>query len=368
MTPNEWQDLGPVEDFQKTPVTEAQAGRHKVAISFKDGEFGAVSNVCNHAGGPLGQGRLDGDYIICPWHHWKYHRKTGCGEPGYEKEAVPSYALRIENGHLFLRLEALTQRNKLPHPQHPVARPVRREEGPIRVAGISTSVMDPKNPRYSTSEALLQISLEHAASELACETRLIRLNDLQFRNCEGYYSKSARACTWPCSITQRDKKDEMTEVYEALVHWADVVLISTPIRWGAASSLYFKMAERLNCVQNQMTIADKVLIRNKVAGFIITGGQDNIQAVAGQLLMFFSELGFYFPQFPFIAHSRGWSAEDMEQNVTAVMKSEELRKGAKDLVRRAVQMSQNLLKFESAAEKTARGGRKAHRLEAMKNQ
>lgn len=206
--------------------------------------------------------------------------------------------------------------------------------------------MDQKNPRYSTSEALFQVSLEHAVSGLACETRLLKLNELRFRHCEGYYSKSAQACTWPCSITQMDKKDEMAEVYEVLVHWADVVLISTPIRWGSASSLYFKMAERLNCVQNQIAIADKALIRNKVAGFIITGGQDNVQAVAGQLLMFFSELGFHFPRFPFIAHSRGWSAEDMENNVMFVMESEELKKSAKDLVQRAVESAGVLLKLD----------------------
>ena len=99
------------------------------------------------------------------------------------------------------------------------------------------------------------------------------------------------------------------------------IIVATPIRWGAASSLYFKMAERLNCVQNAVTIRNQVLIRNKVAGFIIVGGQDNIQAVAGQMLGFFAELGFIFPQFPYIAHSRGWSHEDMELNVEIVRNS-----------------------------------------------
>ena len=47
---------------------------------------------------------------------------------------------------------------------------------------------------------------------------------------------------------------------------------------------------------------ERQLIRNKVAGFIIVGGQDNIQAVAGQMLSFFAELGFLFPKFPYIAH------------------------------------------------------------------
>src|SRR6185436_4526967 len=110
-----------------------------------------------------------------------------------------------------------------------------------------------------------------------------------------------------------------------IVFWADVVMIATPIRWGSASSLYFKMAERLNCVQNQITLRNRVMLRNKVASFVITGGQDNVQAVAGQMLCFFGELGCSFPQFPFIAHSRGWTAEDMERNVEVVQRSEELR-------------------------------------------
>ena len=64
-----------------------------------------------------------------------------------------------------------------------------------------------------------------AARDLSAETRLIKLNDLKFRNCEGYYSKSAQACTWPCSITQMDANDQMDQVYEALVHWADAIII-----------------------------------------------------------------------------------------------------------------------------------------------
>ena len=126
------------------------------------------------------------------------------------------------------------------------------------------------------------------------------------------------------------------------------------------------MAERLNCVQNQITIKDRVLINKKVVSFIITGGQDNIQSVAGQLMGYFSELGFYLPQFPYIAHSRGWSAEDMEQNVAAVQQSEELREGTRALVERAVETARRLLKGKARPEKLARGGRKAQRLETQR--
>ncbi len=258
-----WHDLGPVEQFKKAPLTEVNAGRTKLAISWQNEQLGAISGICNHAGGPLGQGTLDAEYVVCPWHHWKFHCRTGRGEPGYEEDAVPSHALKVEGGHLYVQFEPQTPRRKKPHPPHPLERPIKREPGPIRVVGLSTTAMDRDYPRYSTSEALLQVALDHAASELACATRLIRLDQLRFRHCEGYYSKSARACTWPCSITQMDPEDRMEQVYEALVHWADVVLLATPIRWGASGSLYYKMVERLNCVQNQITIKDNVLIRNK---------------------------------------------------------------------------------------------------------
>jgi multimeric flavodoxin WrbA len=235
-----------------------------------------------------------------------------------------------------------------------------REPGPIRVAGISTTGMDRANPRTSTSELLLEAALRHAEATGAT-TKLIRLAELSFRHCEGYYSKSAQACTWPCSITQMDPKDQLDRVYDALIHWADVVLVATPIRWGAASSLYFKMAERLNCVQNQVTIRNRVLIKNKVAAFIVIGGQDNVQGVVGQMLTFFGELGFIFPQFPFIGHSRGWSAEDMENNVIEVERSEDLREGAEQLVLRAIGVARDLIERQPP-DTIAHGGRKAQPL------
>src|SRR6185436_7306601 len=159
-------------------------------------------------------------------------------------------------------------RNRKPHAPHPLARDPSREAGPIRILGLSTTVMTQEHPRYSTSEDLLEHALASAAGSLECETRLLRVRDLKFRACEGYYSKSERACTWPCSITEMDSSDEMEKVYEGVVHWADVILLATPIRWGGASSLYYKMVERMNCIQNQETLGNKHLLRNKVAGFI----------------------------------------------------------------------------------------------------
>lgn len=352
-----WHKLGPVAELQQRPLQQIRIGSTQIALSYGDGKFGAIAGTCLHVGAPLGDGTIENDYVVCPWHSWMFHRCTGEARPGIPA-AVARYNLKEEAGDLYVDLQPATRAKHGAHPPHPLTRDIRREPGPVRVVGISTTAMDRAHPRFSTSDFVLETALAHARQKLGAETRLLKLNDLNFRACEGYYSKSADACTWPCTITQFDDADQLDQVYDALVFWGDVILVSTPIRWGAASSLYAKMIERMNCIQNQITIANRLLIQNKVAGFIIMGGQDNIQAVAGQMLTFFGELGFQFPQFPFIAHSRGWTAEDMEANVNHVRQSTELRDGAAALVERCVAMAGALINAAPVTT-TEPGGRKA---------
>jgi multimeric flavodoxin WrbA len=212
-------------------------------------------------------------------------------------------------------------------------------ESAVRVLGISTTNTDRKAPRKSTSEAALQFALDYAKDRLGAETVMIKLRDLNFRHCEGYYSKNSRACIFPCSISEMDEKDQMMEIYDRLLIWADVVIVSTPIRWGSASSLYYQMVQRMNCVQNQIVTHDNYLVRDKVAAFIITGGQDNIQHVAGELLSFWSQLGCVFGKFPFVGWSRGWYAEDTENNHREEMNSKAFQQDIMRTVNGAVEMS-----------------------------
>src|SRR5436305_2087314 len=196
MAGERWYDLGAVEDLMKHPLRQLTAGRVRIALSYKDGQFGAISGVCNHVGGPLGEGHLDGNYVVCPWHHWKFECRTGAGEPGFEEDRVQSYALRIEGEHLFVNLEPATQRHKLRHEPHPLARPVERAPGPVRVLGISTSVMDRPYPRYSTSEALLQSALA-AVPALGAEPQLLRATDRATGPSERAARKAAPPATEP---------------------------------------------------------------------------------------------------------------------------------------------------------------------------
>jgi nitrite reductase/ring-hydroxylating ferredoxin subunit/multimeric flavodoxin WrbA len=316
-----------------------QLGPHKVALFHFNNEISAIANACLHKAGPLGLGlvenKYDGEYVTCPWHGWEYNIRTGSAPPGY-KDQQAVYEVKVEGDDILISEQPIVKAHRELHDLKVIEDLVKLQYQTTpeskNILGISTTNMNEALPRYSTSEAALELALNYAKDHHGAETKMLKLRDLGFRACEGYYSQHMNACTWPCSITEMEPKDGMTPVYRDMILWADIVLVATPIRWGNPSSLYFKMAERLNCVQNQITIKDKVLVKNKVASFIITGGQDNIQQVAGQMMVFFTDLGFTFPPFSFLGWSRGWTAEDMDKNVMQFKRSEYIQRTAKELV------------------------------------
>ena len=60
----DWLDLGLAAEFASRPVTEVTAGGTKLAVTFLGGEFGAISGVCNHVGGPLGRKRVEQGSVV----------------------------------------------------------------------------------------------------------------------------------------------------------------------------------------------------------------------------------------------------------------------------------------------------------------
>ena len=60
------------------------------------GEYYAIEDVCTHDGGPLAEGRLEGDVIECPRHGAKFNVRTGAVLCLPAIAPVPTYAVRIE--------------------------------------------------------------------------------------------------------------------------------------------------------------------------------------------------------------------------------------------------------------------------------
>jgi nitrite reductase/ring-hydroxylating ferredoxin subunit/DMSO/TMAO reductase YedYZ heme-binding membrane subunit len=73
----------------------------RVAIFKYDGKISAVSNVCQHQNGPLGEGKIVYGCITCPWHGYQYQPETGASPPPFV-EKVPTFNVRVKNGRVFV--------------------------------------------------------------------------------------------------------------------------------------------------------------------------------------------------------------------------------------------------------------------------
>ena len=71
----------------------------RVAIFKYDGKISAISNVCQHQNGPLGEGKILNGCITCPWHGYQYQPDTGASPPPFV-EKVPTFNVRVKDGRV----------------------------------------------------------------------------------------------------------------------------------------------------------------------------------------------------------------------------------------------------------------------------
>lgn len=81
-----------------------QVNGEYVALFNVDGTFYAISDTCPHAGGPLGQGLLEGCIVTCPWHGWRFNVTTGVS-PVVSSISVKKYEVKVEGNDVLVAVE-----------------------------------------------------------------------------------------------------------------------------------------------------------------------------------------------------------------------------------------------------------------------
>jgi nitrite reductase (NADH) small subunit len=71
---------GPVSALPPGAVTEVETSDARYAVCNLDGTLHCFNGTCPHAGGPLGQGTLNGNLLTCPWHGWEFDCRTGVND------------------------------------------------------------------------------------------------------------------------------------------------------------------------------------------------------------------------------------------------------------------------------------------------
>jgi nitrite reductase/ring-hydroxylating ferredoxin subunit len=77
------------------------ASGERVAIFRYGDQVSAISNVCQHQNGPLGEGKIVGGCVVCPWHGYEYRPDTGAAPPPFT-EAVPTFRVKVHEGRVLL--------------------------------------------------------------------------------------------------------------------------------------------------------------------------------------------------------------------------------------------------------------------------
>jgi nitrite reductase (NADH) small subunit len=74
-----------------------------IALFNVGGRIYALDNTCLHQGGPLGEGRLEGEVVTCPWHMWEFNVRTGekVGEPSLR---VATYPVQVDGDDIKVAL------------------------------------------------------------------------------------------------------------------------------------------------------------------------------------------------------------------------------------------------------------------------
>jgi len=70
-------EVGVVSDFSDGTSQVVELDGRDVAVFQSEGEFYAIENDCPHQGGPLGEGKVEGDSVFCPWHGFEFDLETG---------------------------------------------------------------------------------------------------------------------------------------------------------------------------------------------------------------------------------------------------------------------------------------------------
>jgi nitrite reductase/ring-hydroxylating ferredoxin subunit/DMSO/TMAO reductase YedYZ heme-binding membrane subunit len=113
-------EVGKVESIPEKRAKVISAGGERIAVFRYDGKISAVSNVCRHQNGPLGEGKIVDGCITCPWHGFQYEPESGAS-PAPFTDKVPTFRTTIVGDRVLV--------HPCPHPPGTRLEPARIPAG-----------------------------------------------------------------------------------------------------------------------------------------------------------------------------------------------------------------------------------------------
>ena len=98
-----WYKVAKISDLPENRVMTATAGTQQVCLVNYNGKISALDNRCPHQGGPLGEGQIENEWVICPWHAYEYDPHTGKAPEGFE-DCVRPFPLELREGDIYVAI------------------------------------------------------------------------------------------------------------------------------------------------------------------------------------------------------------------------------------------------------------------------
>jgi nitrite reductase/ring-hydroxylating ferredoxin subunit len=92
-------------DLSPGTGTVVQADGRSIALFNVEGTFYAIDNTCTHRGGPLGEGKLMGDTVECPWHGAHFNVKNGAVTRPPAQTDVRSFPVKVNGSDVLVEVD-----------------------------------------------------------------------------------------------------------------------------------------------------------------------------------------------------------------------------------------------------------------------
>ena len=101
--PGDWTQVMDAADLPENKLQKVDASGESVLLVKQDDQIYALNDTCPHAGGPLDEGQLEGDTVVCPWHGSRFCLKDGKKMDGPTTYDAPTYEVRQHAGKIEVR-------------------------------------------------------------------------------------------------------------------------------------------------------------------------------------------------------------------------------------------------------------------------
>jgi nitrite reductase/ring-hydroxylating ferredoxin subunit len=90
-------------ELSENQMRQVEVNGSKVLLTRRSGQVHAIGDVCAHLGGPLSEGKLEGDVVECPWHGSRFSVIDGSVVNGPSVHPQACYETRVREGQIEVR-------------------------------------------------------------------------------------------------------------------------------------------------------------------------------------------------------------------------------------------------------------------------